>query len=101
MDFVLGIVVMVALVAAGLYYGKWANDKRRADTWTGTVENKKISNVYDSDGDKTGVSYDLTIRRSDGKKKKLSVAKTTYDALNIGDTIEKKAGEMDPAKAVA
>jgi uncharacterized protein YxeA len=100
-DFVVGLIIIAAIVIAAIYLTKWSNEKRKAETWTGTVENKKVSDVYDSDGAKTGVSYDLTIRMSDGKKKKVTVARSAFDSVNVGDVVEKKAGEMDPVQATA
>jgi hypothetical protein len=72
--------------------------KRKAEVWSGNVEKKWESDQRDSEGDKVGVNYNIQVLLSDGKKKKLDVAKTLYDSLSVGDKVDKQAGSMDPVK---
>lgn len=101
MDFIFGIAIIAGIVVVAMFFNQRSNDKRKAEAWVGSVESKKISDVYDSEGNKTSQSFDLVISFSDGKKRKVAVAKETYDELTIGDAVEKTAGVMDPVKRAA
>lgn len=95
---IIGILIIVVLVAAGLWYVSWSKKKRMAEVWKGTVEKKWTSDQRDSDGDKIGTNYNIQVKLEDGKTKKLTVKSELWNSLADGNAVEKRAGEMDPVK---
>lgn len=98
MDFIIGLVIIAAVIAAGVWWAKRSNDKRLAEVWTGTVIKKWMASYSDDDGNVTKTPT-IQVQIDGGKKKKLSVAAATYNALSEGDKVKKEAGQKDPIKA--
>lgn len=98
MDTVIGILIIAAVVVAGVLLAKRASKKRKAEVWTGTVIKKWLASYTDEDGETTKVPT-IQVKKEDGKKKTYSIGAATYNSLNEGDTVKKEAGSRDPVKA--
>ena len=72
--------------------------KRKADVFTGVVSDKKRFEDEDEDSHIKDFHYYLYFKTDAGKEVKYSVAKDVYDSFEVGDKVEKKAGEMLPQK---
>lgn len=96
-DYVVGILVIAAIVGFFIWLGKRSNKKRSAQTWTGTVVKKWLATYSDEDGEVTKAPT-IQVQIDGGKKKKYAVKADTYNALSEGDKVKKEAGQMDPVK---
>ncbi|HVS58878.1 MAG TPA: hypothetical protein VHD60_04075 [Candidatus Saccharimonadales bacterium] len=97
MDTFLGFVIIIAVIAGGIWLANRSSKKRMAQEWDGTVLKKWISTYTDEDGDTTETPT-IQVQIDGGKKKKMTVSAQTYNALNAGDKVKKSAGQKDPAK---
>lgn len=97
-DYVVGIVVIAAIVVFFVWLGRRSDKKRSAQSWTGTVVKKWLASYSDEDGNVTKTPT-IQVQIDGGKKKKYAVKADTYNALSEGDKVKKDAGQMDPVKA--
>lgn len=97
MDFVIGLIIIAAVIFVGAKLSKRSSAKRLADAWSGTVVKKWLASYSDEDGDVTKVPT-IQVQIDGGKKKKLAVSAGVYNSLNEGDKVQKTAGQEDPAK---
>ena len=84
------ILIVVVVIA---YLVIRSNQKRKASAWTGVVSDKVVRE--DSDG---GGAYYVTFKTDAGDKIKLTVKKSLFEALSVGDKVEKRSGERNPVK---
>jgi hypothetical protein len=67
MDTVVGLVVIAAIVAGGVWLTKRSSKKRLAVVWTGTVVKKWLASYSDEDGDVTKIPT-VQVQIDGGKK---------------------------------
>lgn len=72
--------------------------KKKNDTWTGEVIDKKHKEIFDEDGENSVDKWFLIIKTTGNKKKKVNVKKEDFDNANIGDKYQKQKGQMTPTK---
>jgi hypothetical protein len=97
-DLLVGLLFVGAIIAF-LYFGnKFFEARRKKEVWAGVIEKKWESDQLDSEGDAVGINYNLKIKLDTGKSKKVDVAQETYNALEVGNKVEKQLGALDPIK---
>ncbi len=72
--------------------------KAKNQGWTGTVMNKQHRVREDFDSDRKEDAYILTVNMSDGREHHIEVSGSFWNAIKIGDKIEKPKGELQPKK---
>lgn len=74
-------------------------NKTKNSYWKGKVTDKLLKNVReDMDDNNTTPYYTLVVTTEDGLTRKIAVRKEMYDSTNVGDTLEKPKGKLNPVK---
>ena len=97
MNFVIGLVIIAAIIFGAVKLTKRSDAKHLAEAWSGTVVKKWLATCSDEDSIKKVPTIQVQI--DGGKKKKLPVSAETYNSLSEGDKVQKSAGQKDPVKA--
>ena len=87
---------IVVLPVCILFISLFLKGKKQA--WKGEIIDKKETSSRDFDTDVLQYNYTIIVKLEDGKERKIAVDKGRYDKWDIGDKIEKKAGEIWPEK---
>jgi hypothetical protein len=93
-------VTELAVLGVGLVVGAFwwrGRKKRKAEAWEGTVEDKSVKTITDSEGDDTDYYY-LHVRVSPQEVKLVEVKEKLYNEFSKGDKAVKTAGEYNPRK---
>ena len=74
-------------------------NKTKNSYWKGKVTDKLLTAVRENMDDQTTTPYyTLVVKTDDGLTRKIAVRKEMYDAIQVGDTLEKPLGQLNPVK---
>jgi hypothetical protein len=72
--------------------------KTRSSYWKGEIIDKKY-NEREEDDKKVGYCV-LVVKTDEGVTRNIAVTSAMYQSCNIGDTLEKPKGKLNPVKSI-
>ncbi len=75
-------------------------NKTKNSYWKGEVTDKLFNSARGSFEDSKKISnyYTLVVKTNEGLTRKIAVGKDMYNSVEVGDTLEKPLGKLNPVK---
>lgn len=72
-------------------------NKVKTEQWRGKITDK-LYNTREDEPRKTEQFFTLVVQTEAGQTRKIAVTKAMYDSCQVGDTLEKPKGALNPIK---